>query len=165
MATPRSADAAQHLVEALSGRGQKIAVAESLTGGLASLRLTQTDGAADVFAGGIVCYQTVAKHHLLDVSPGPVISRRCAVDMADGVAARFGCDVAVAFTGVAGPDTQEQQPVGTVWLAWTVGGLTDAVCLHLPDSEPDQVREQATAAGFDLVSAALGGSTQNTVAS
>lgn len=153
--TPRSDDAAQRLVEALTARGQMIAVAESLTGGLASLRLTQTEGAADVFVGGIVCYQTVAKHQLLDVSPGPVISRQCAIDMAEGAATQFGTDVAVAFTGVAGPDTQEQQPVGTVWIAWNIGGLTDALCLHLPDGDPDQVREQATVSGFDLVSAAL----------
>jgi nicotinamide-nucleotide amidase len=100
--TPRSADAAQCLVGTLTARGQRIAVAESLTGGSASLRLTHTEGAADVFVGGIVCYQTVAKHQLLDVSPGPVISRRCAVDMADSAATQFGTDVAVAFTGIAG---------------------------------------------------------------
>lgn len=57
--TPRSARAAQRLVEALTAGGQKIAVAESLTGGLASLRLTRTVGAAGVFVGGVVCYRTV----------------------------------------------------------------------------------------------------------
>ncbi|MBI2704788.1 MAG: CinA family protein [Actinobacteria bacterium] len=151
--TQRSAGPAHRLVELLTDRGQMIAIAQSLTGGLASLRLTQAEGTGDVFVAGIVCYQSVAKHQLL--SAGPVISRQCAAEMAEGAAVRFDSDVAVASTGVADPDAQEHQPVGTVRIAWTIGGLTDAVCLHLPDGDADQVREHAAAAGFDLASVVL----------
>jgi PncC family amidohydrolase len=130
-------------------------VAESLTGGLAASRLTQAEGAADVFAGGVVAYQNEAKRRLLAVSPGPVISRRCALEMAGGVARRFEVDAALSLTGVAGPETQEGQPVGTVWVGWSIDGHPDAVCLHLRDGQPDELRERAVGRAFELIGAAL----------
>jgi nicotinamide-nucleotide amidase len=100
----------------LAGGGWRLAVAESLTGGLVAARLTGVPGASGWFAGGLVTYAEDAKRELLGVRPGPVVSEEAARDMAVGVASLLGADVGLSLTGVAGPATQDGQPVGTVFV-------------------------------------------------
>ena len=100
----------------LAGGGWRLAVAESLTGGLVAARLTSVAGASGWFAGGLVTYAEEAKRSLLSVRPGPVVSEEAARDMAVGVAKLLGADVGLSLTGVAGPATQDGQPVGTVFV-------------------------------------------------
>ncbi|KOX36991.1 damage-inducible protein CinA [Streptomyces sp. NRRL F-6491] len=106
----------------LAERGQTLAVAESLTGGLVAAELTGVPGASASFRGSVTAYATALKHELLGVD-GALLAERGAVDpevasqMAAGVRARLGADWGVATTGVAGPDPQDGQPVGTVYVA------------------------------------------------
>lgn len=98
-------------------RNLSLAVAESLTGGMLSNRLAAAPDASEWFAGGVVAYSRKVKHGLLAVPPGPVVSKEAAVAMATGAARVLQADVAVAVTGVGGPDEQDGEPPGTVWLA------------------------------------------------
>jgi nicotinamide-nucleotide amidase len=130
------------VLELLRARGLTLAVAESLTGGLVGARLTAIPGASDVFVGGVTSYASAVKFDLLGVDEGPVVSEEAARQMADGVRRLLGADVAIATTGVAGPDTQEGQEVGTVCLGLAVGDDVTSVRLRLP-GQRNVVRELA----------------------
>ncbi len=100
----------------LAEAGLRLAVAESLTGGMVAARLTSVPGASNWFAGGIVSYGEDVKRSLLSVSPGPVVSEGAAAEMASGVRDLLKADVGLSLTGVAGPTSQDDQPVGTVFV-------------------------------------------------
>ena len=130
------------VVDVLVRRSLSLAVAESLTGGLLALRVTETPGSGDVFRGGVVTYLTGAKHELLNVPGGPVISAACAEAMARGVADLLSADVGVATTGVAGPSTQEGHEVGTVFIGYCTRGKSGSRRLEIsPAAPPSHIRE------------------------
>jgi len=118
----------------LEERGWSLGVAESMTGGLVASRVVDVPGSSGWFRGGVVSYDSEVKYDVLGVPDGcPVISERCAKAMAEGVAKVVGADVGLSVTGVAGPATQEDQPVGTVWFGLALPGReTEAVEVHLP---------------------------------
>jgi nicotinamide-nucleotide amidase len=123
-------------LEAVVGRllaehGRTIAVAESCTGGLVAQKLTDVPGASRYFLGSVVAYGNAAKRDLLEV-PGELLDRHGAVSdpvaraMAEGARRRFGADLAVATTGIAGPGGGSPgKPVGLVHVA-----LADARGTH-----------------------------------
>lgn len=121
---------AARVVRALTARGESVATAESLTGGLLAAALTSVPGASAVVRGGIVAYATDLKATLLGV-PAELLARTGPVDpevaraMAAGAAARCTATWGLATTGVAGPDPQGGVPVGTVYVA--VGGAAAVV--------------------------------------
>jgi nicotinamide-nucleotide amidase len=131
-------------------RGLTLATAESLTGGLIASRLTAVPGASDVFRGGVVSYASEVKVDVLGVAPGPVISEEAACAMALGACRVLGADVSVAVTGVAGPSSQEGQPVGTVWMATCVAGEAAAVPMRLP-GDRERVRQFSTISVLNLL--------------
>jgi nicotinamide-nucleotide amidase len=106
----------------LAERGQTLAAAESLTGGLVAAELTSVPGASKVFRGSVTAYATTLKRDVLGVD-GVLLAERGAVDpqvasqMAAGVRDVMGADWGLATTGVAGPDPQDGRPVGTVYVA------------------------------------------------
>jgi nicotinamide-nucleotide amidase len=106
----------------LAERGATVAVAESLTGGLLGAELTAMPGSSATFAGGVIAYATPLKHSLLGV-PEDLLAAHGAVHpevaaaMARGVRERLGASYGLAVTGVAGPEPQDGQPVGTVHVA------------------------------------------------
>ena len=100
----------------LADRGLTLAVAESVTGGLVTGRLTNVPGSSRVLRGGVVSYASEVKYELLDVTPGPVVSESAALEMARGVRTALKADVGLSLTGVAGPDEQDGQPVGTLFV-------------------------------------------------
>ena len=106
----------------LRDRGLTLGVAESVTGGLVTGRLTAVPGASDVLRGGVVSYASEVKHGLLGVPAGPVVSEAAAIAMAEGVRRTVGADVGLALTGVAGPAEQEGQPVGTLCVGVALPG-------------------------------------------
>ncbi len=113
---------ARRVLEVLAGRGETLATAESLTGGLLSATLTDVPGASRSFVGGVVSYATRVKESLLGVpaevvAGHGVVSGECAAAMATGVRVALDTTWGLATTGVAGPDSQEGKPVGTVWVA------------------------------------------------
>jgi nicotinamide-nucleotide amidase len=104
----------------LNATGATIGVAESLTGGLLTAALTETAGASSSVRGGLVVYATDLKATLAGVDPA-LLAERGAVDadvavaLARGARARLGATYGLGVTGVAGPDPQDGQPVGTVF--------------------------------------------------
>lgn len=114
----------EHAVLALlRDRGLTLGVAESLTGGMIGTRICDVPGASDVFRGSIVAYASDVKFDVLGVPEGPVVSATAASAMAAGARRVLGTDVGVAVTGVAGPDRQEGQDVGTVFVGLDLGPL------------------------------------------
>ncbi len=115
-------DSAQRVVDTLTERGLTIAVAESLTGGLIAAAITEIPGASAVLRGGVVAYATDVKVSVLGVDADLVaehgaVHADVAEQMAVGVARLLGSDIGVACTGVAGPDPQDGQPPGQVFIA------------------------------------------------
>ncbi|MEU2367857.1 CinA family protein [Streptomyces pseudogriseolus] len=113
---------ATEVVRLLAVNGGTLAVAESLTGGLVAAEITSVPGASKVFQGSVTAYATELKHRLLGVD-ATLLAQRGAVDpqvaaqMAAGVRTALGADWGIATTGVAGPDPQDGQAVGTVYVA------------------------------------------------
>jgi nicotinamide-nucleotide amidase len=112
------------LGRALQVRAWRLAVAESCTGGWIAKALTDVAGCSQWFEGGVVSYSNAAKTELLGV-PADVLAAYGAVSedtvraMVDGARRRFGADLAVAVSGIAGPGGGTQdKPVGTVHFAW-----------------------------------------------
>lgn len=116
-------DAARRVIEANRAAGRRIALAESCTGGLVSAALTEIPGSSDVFETGFVTYSNDSKMEALKVSLDVLetfgaVSIAVAWGMAQGALTKSGADVAVAITGIAGPDGgSEKKPVGTVVFA------------------------------------------------
>lgn len=113
---------ASELIEALLARGWRVATAESLTGGLVAANITAVAGSSAVFLGGIVAYATQSKQDVLGV-PGDLLDRHgpiadsTALAMASAAGERFGADLGIATTGVAGPGPAAGEPPGTVFVA------------------------------------------------
>lgn len=120
---PQLVEAARKVVEANIAAGRKIAVAESCTGGLVAAAITEIPGSSAVLEAGYVTYSNDAKLAMLGVSSDVLetfgaVSIAVAWGMARGVLERTEADVAVAITGIAGPDGgSEKKPVGTVVFA------------------------------------------------
>ncbi|MFI9644679.1 CinA family protein [Streptomyces sp. NPDC052040] len=125
---------AAEVLRLLNVRGETLAVAESLTGGLVAAEITAVPGASRAFRGSVTAYATDLKRDLLGVD-GTLLAERGAVDpqvaaqMAAGVRGALGADWGLATTGVAGPDPQDGQPVGTVFVA--VHGPLESACDEL----------------------------------
>ncbi|MFD7302455.1 CinA family protein [Streptomyces pharetrae] len=113
---------AADVVRLLTVKGETVAVAESLTGGLVAAELTAVPGASKAFRGSVTAYATELKHRMLGVDADLLVQRgavdpQVAAQMAAGVRKALGADWGIATTGVAGPDPQDGQPVGTVFVA------------------------------------------------
>jgi PncC family amidohydrolase len=144
---------------ALLERGQTVATAESLTGGLLGGLLTATSGSSETFRGGVVSYATDLKQSLLHVTDDVVrehgvVSAECAEQMAAGVRALVGADWALSTTGVAGPTLQEGRPPGTVFVGLTGPAGTGTERLVL-DGDRDAVRRASCRAALERLLAAL----------
>jgi nicotinamide-nucleotide amidase len=125
-------------------RGWSLGVAESLTGGFIGARLTNVPGASRTYRGSIASYATDVKRSVLGVTADKVVSEEAVKQMAEGAQRVLGADVAIAVTGVAGPDEQDGQPVGTVWYGIAVPGHeTTAITARLP-FDRERIRQFST---------------------
>ncbi|MGB9113388.1 MAG: nicotinamide-nucleotide amidohydrolase family protein, partial [Acidimicrobiales bacterium] len=108
----------------LLASGRQLALAESFTGGLIASRIVAVPGASRWFRGAVVAYASDTKRKILGIASESVVNEQAAAQMAEGALALFEADVAVATTGVAGPDSQEGHPPGTafVGIAFSTGG-------------------------------------------
>ena len=120
------------VLELLRTRGQTLAVAESLTGGLIGSRLTGVAGSSDVFRGGVTPYDRDLKRELLGCPDVPAVSEEMAIAMARGVCRVLGADSGIAVTGVAGATPLEGNEPGDVWIAVQHAGRTDSRFLKMP---------------------------------
>ncbi|WP_448594205.1 CinA family protein [Thermoflexus hugenholtzii] len=115
-------DRAARVEKGLKERGWRLAVAESCTGGLLSHRLTNVPGSSACFLGGVIAYRNEVKARLLGVQEETLrrfgaVSPQVAREMAEGIRRLLGADLALAITGVAGPEPVEGQPVGRIYIA------------------------------------------------
>lgn len=147
-----------HLVEAIATIARQhhlgVGVAESLTSGQLAAALGAGPDASSWFRGGVVAYAAEVKFDLLGVRPGPVVTETCAREMARGAARVLDAPATVAATGVGGPDPEEGEPPGTVYVAALVGDRERCLRLEL-DGDPEQVLAATTAASLDLLRALL----------
>lgn len=142
----------------LERRGWTFGVAESVTGGLVGGRLTNVAGSSRVFRGGVISYASDVKFGVLGVTPGPVVSENAAAEMAAGARRVLGCDVALALTGVAGPDEQDGRPAGTLCVAAAFpDGSTVTTTAMLPGVR-DQMRQMSVITALDFLRKQLLGS-------
>ena len=149
-------DLAALVLEQLRRRSHRIAVAESCTGGMLGMRLTAVPGSSDVVDGGTIAYANHVKVRELEVQEATLqmygaVSEETAREMASGVRKRFGVDVGVGITGIAGPGGgTPDKPVGTVCIAADVGGaLRSARTTMVGDRH--EVRQRSTQAALNLV--------------
>ena len=135
----------------LREQGLTLGLAESVTGGLVSGRLTSIPGASDVLRGSVVSYASEVKFDLLGVPRGPVVSEAAAIAMAEGARRVLGADVALSLTGVAGPAEQDGQPVGTLCIAVAMNGRsTVSTTLRMP-GQRDQMRQMSVISSLDFL--------------
>lgn len=154
-------EAARKVLDANRAAGRRIAVAESCTGGLVSAALTELPGSSDVFDAGFVTYSNEAKNEVLKVSNDVLetfgsVSIAVAWSMAQGTLRRSNADVAVAITGIAGPDGgSEKKPVGTVVFAQAVRGADPQNVVadqrHFENNGRAGVRLQAALCALELL--------------
>jgi nicotinamide-nucleotide amidase len=145
---------APRLLAEAAARGWTIGVAESLTGGLVTAALVSVPGASRVLRGGVVAYATDLKAGLLGVD-ADLLAERGAVDeavaaqMAAGVRTVTGADVGLATTGVAGPDPQDGQEPGVVFVAVSTPVVSEVHRLDL-DGDRSQVIADAARGVLEL---------------
>ena len=152
------ADLASIVLDLCRARHWRIAVAESCTGGLLGARLTAIPGSSDVFVGGVIAYADDVKARDLGVREATLrehgaVSEPVVREMAEGARRRFGTEVALAITGVAGPGGgTPEKPVGLVWIA---AAVDDRLVSRRIQSWGDraEVRHRATQAVLELVRA------------
>ncbi|NDA81260.1 MAG: nicotinamide-nucleotide amidohydrolase family protein [Actinobacteria bacterium] len=145
------------VLDLLRERGWSLGLAESVTGGLVSGRLTSIPGSSEVLRGCVVSYASDVKFDVLDVPRGPVVSEAAAVAMAEGARRVLGASVGLSLTGVAGPSEQDGQPVGTLWVGVaTPDRPATATLLRMP-GQRDQMRQMAVISSLDLLRRRLSG--------
>ena len=148
----------------LEGRGLKLAIAESLTGGLVSSNFVAVEGASKVLLGALVAYQDVIKEKMLDVPANLLaargaVSAEVAIAMAAGAREHFAHAsgiaiekvVAISTTGVAGPDAQGSSAAGTVFVALHAPNTEPVVVGFAFDGDRTEVREQASVAIAEML--------------
>ena len=153
------------IVAELIARHHTIAVAESLTGGLLAAELVGVPGASAAVRGAVVAYDTRLKHSVLGVDAGLLalhgaVHPEVALQMADGVRRALAvdglpADVGIATTGVAGPDPQDGQPVGTVFVGIVTRAGGRVVPLTL-DGDRQEIRRQTVASALEALVHELG---------
>jgi nicotinamide-nucleotide amidase len=150
---------AAEVLARLKERGQTLAVAESLTGGLLAATIVDVPGASAVFRGGLVVYATDLKGSLAGV-PADLLAARGPVDpdvavaLARGARERCGADWGLATTGVAGPDPQDGHPVGRVYVGVAGPGIGEVRQFRLTGNRT-AIRTGSVAAALALLTEVL----------
>ncbi len=146
------------VIATASKLGLTVGCAESLTGGLVAAEIVSVPGASAVFRGSIVAYDSMLKNDLLGVDASTLastgaVTAEVASAMAEGARARLGVDVAVATTGVAGPDPDpvSGEAPGAVFIAVAGGGLGTLVREMSLEGDRDEIRQRATRAALQAL--------------
>lgn len=150
---------ARRVIEENAAAGRTVVLAESCTGGLVAAALTEVPGSSAVLDRSFVTYSNEAKVQMLDVPEDIIdafgaVSIACVYAMAQGALEHSGADVAVAISGIAGPDGgSEQKPVGTVVFARAIRGeeRPEAESRLFENEDRAGVRAQATLCALELL--------------
>lgn len=146
----------QQIHDILTSRGEKLAVAESCTGGTIASKFTAMAGASAYFMAGVVSYSNEAKHDILGVTWESLnsygaVSEQVAREMAEGVRRVSHADYAIATTGIAGPGGgSKEKPVGTVWMAVATPTKTIAV-MRNSGTDRSQIISRASAYAIEML--------------
>ena len=146
----------QQIHEILTSRGEKLAVAESCTGGTIAAKFTAMAGASAYFMAGVVSYSNEAKHDILGVSWDSLnaygaVSEQVAREMAEGVRRVSKADYGIATTGIAGPaGGSAEKPVGTVWMAVATPTKTIAI-MRNSGTDRSQIISRASAYAIEML--------------
>lgn len=140
---------------------QSITAAESLTAGMFASELANVSGISAVFAGSFVTYSAVAKEQLVNVPTSlvaeyGVVSSQVAQAMAKGAQAKLETDWAIGLTGVAGPNTLENHPAGTVYIGVAQPNGQVKTQLFNLDGDRMTIRKQAVECGAQLILELIG---------
>lgn len=144
------------MVKALKATGSSLALAESCTGGLISVLITDLPGSSGYFLGSAVTYSNISKNRVLGVSQDTLlkygaVSEQTAAEMAKGAAEVFASDFAASVTGIAGPDGGNcAKPVGTVCIGLTDRRRSLAFTKHFEGNRSD-VRTKTAETVFELL--------------
>ncbi len=154
------------LLEAARKRGWRIATAESCTGGMVAVALTDVAGSSDVVDRGFVTYSNAAKVEMLGVDPATLaahgaVSEPVAAEMAAGALARSAAQVAVGVTGIAGPGGSEFKPEGRVCFGLATPGGVGTETVEFGARGRAEVRRLARDHALRLLAAALAGGVGN----
>lgn len=143
------------IVELLSSKKLTISSAESFTGGLFASLVTDNSGASSVFKGGIVCYTNEIKENILGVDKSIIdeygaVSKQCAESMVINCQRLFNTDIAVSFTGNAGPTASENKKVGEVYIGILINDDLNVYSLELTGHR-DEIKHKACAFVLDKI--------------
>ncbi|CAB4919788.1 unannotated protein [freshwater metagenome] len=135
----------------LKQKNETLSTAESITGGGLGYAITSVPGSSEIYMGGSIAYHSEIKQSHLGVSPElikskTVYSEEVALEMAQGALKTFKTTWAIATTGVAGPDSSDGVPAGTVWVA-IAGPITQSIQLAL-DGERENIRSGTVASAI-----------------
>jgi len=144
------------VVELLKERNQTITAAESLTAGAFQSALGEISGVSQVFPGGFITYSLETKSEFLHIDDALLkqhgtVSQECAEQMAIQARNLAKTDYAISFTGVAGPDTLEGKPAGTVWIAVATSEGEVISQKYQFTRDRSHIRNSAVMQGFDLI--------------
>lgn len=157
----------ESLVGDLGSRGITLATAESLTGGELGALISAIPGASQTYVGGVVSYATEVKVDVLGVDQQTVdtvgvVSEECAAQMATGVRDLLKADIGVSTTGVAGPQPQEDKPVGLAYV-----GVADGVDVRVKEVNAEgsrwEIRRAVVSAAMDLLGETVAGIAERNV--
>lgn len=142
------------LLEELAARNYSLSVMESLTGGLFSSTFVSLSGASRVYKGGIIAYSADAKiaNGVKEetINKFGTISQECVKEMALAVSTKFNTNVSIAFTGNAGPETQEDKNVGLVFIGIRMGEKLHSFEIQLK-GDRDKIRKDCVDLGFKIL--------------
>lgn len=146
----------QRVFQLLKEQGKTIAAAESLTGGKFTERLIGVEGASRVCVGGIVCYDTKVKEKILKVPSHiareiGVVSEACADVLATNIRDLLDSTIGISFTGVAGPDRVEGNPVGTVYIGMVDATGKKQIEKFVFSGDRQTIRKKAVWKGYELL--------------
>ena len=128
------------VLDLLRERSMRLAVAESVTGGLVGARLAAVPIASEVLTGTMVAYSKALAAKWFEMPPGPIVSREAVMAMANGVRQTLNAEVGLAVTGVVSPSESSDLPVGTVFFGLAIGDQIDAVSAAMP-GDRNRIRE------------------------
>ena len=140
----------------LRQKGYTLSVAESCTGGKIASMITAVPGCSDYFTGSVTAYSNTSKCELLGVNPDSIktygaVSQFVAEEMARGARKRFGTDIALATTGIAGPSGgTAEKPIGTTWIAISTAASTRAEKFNFGEHRGRNIKKAAIEALFML---------------
>ncbi len=147
-------DSYVELVDLLKQHELTISTCESITGGMIASMIVEVPGASKVFKGGLVVYTNQAKHNLANVSEKTLseygaISKQCVIEMANNTNKKLRSDICIAISGNAGPNPDENKPVGMSFLAISIIDKTYWYEIKTKSTSRNDIRIESTAIALE----------------